>query len=89
VTDEGPGLSREDQAKLFQRGVRLSPVPTGGEASNGYGLSMAKELTNKMGGEIWCESQFGRGAKFSFRLPVFKEKRENVFLLKSDSQAPF
>ena len=78
VIDEGPGLSREDQAKLFQRGVRLSAVPTGGEPSSGYGLSVAKELTGKMGGEIWCESQFGQGAQFSFRLPVFKENRENV-----------
>ena len=78
VTDEGPGLSREDQAKLFQRGVRLSAVPTGGEPSSGYGLAVARELTNKMEGQIWCESQPGQGARFSFRLPVFKEKRENA-----------
>src|SRR5262249_46437221 len=35
VRDEGPGLSAEEQARLFQRGVRLSPVPTGGEPSTG------------------------------------------------------
>lgn len=89
VIDEGPGLSKEDQAKLFQRGVRLSAVPTGGEPSSGYGLAVAKELTNKMGGQIWCESQPGQGARFSFRLPVFKERRENASCGKSDSQAPF
>jgi signal transduction histidine kinase len=70
VCDEGPGLSQEDQAKLFQRGVRLSSVPTGGEASSGYGLAVAKELIDKLGGDLWCESTLGAGACFSFRLPA-------------------
>lgn len=75
VCDEGPGLSQEDQAKLFQRGVRLSPTPTGGESSNGYGLAVAKELVNKLGGELWCESRLGEGACFSFRLPTYQEQQ--------------
>ena len=70
IQDEGPGLSREDQARLFQRGVRLGSVPTGGEPSTGYGLAVAKELIDKLGGEIWCESELGRGARFCFRLPM-------------------
>ena len=61
VQDEGPGISREDQAKLFQRGVRLSALPTGGEPSTGYGLSVAKELVDNLGGKIWCESELGKG----------------------------
>jgi signal transduction histidine kinase len=55
---------------LFQRGVRLSPQPTGGEASNGYGLAVAKELINLVGGSIWCCSTPGHGACFAFRLPA-------------------
>lgn len=70
VRDEGPGLSAEDQARLYQRGVRLSPQPTGGEASTGFGLAIAKDLIEKLGGELWCESAVGRGACFSFSLPV-------------------
>ena len=73
VQDEGPGLIREEQDKLFQRGVRLSPVPTGGEASNGYGLAVAKDLVEKLNGKIWCESQLGQGASFKFRLPLYSE----------------
>src|SRR5262249_8516003 len=64
VQDEGPGLSPEDQARLFQRGVRLSAVPTGGESSTGYGLAVAKELISRLGGTIWCDSRLGQGACF-------------------------
>jgi signal transduction histidine kinase len=70
VQDEGPGLSPEDQARLFQKGVRLSAVPPGGESSTGYGLAVAKELITGLGGTIWCDSILGQGACFSFRLPV-------------------
>ncbi|MBM4070872.1 MAG: HAMP domain-containing histidine kinase [Planctomycetes bacterium] len=72
IRDEGPGLSPEDQLKLFQRGVRLSPRPTGNEPSSGYGLAVAKELAEKLGGQIWCESQLGLGSSFSFRLPAYQ-----------------
>ena len=70
VRDEGPGLSQEDQARLFQAGVRLSAVPTAGEPSTGYGLAVAKELASRLGGDIWCESQLGQGACFVVSLPV-------------------
>jgi signal transduction histidine kinase len=73
VRDEGPGLNQADQARLFQRGARLTPQPTAGEMSTGYGLAVAKELVEKLGGEIWCESVLGRGASFFVRLPVHRE----------------
>jgi signal transduction histidine kinase len=70
VQDSGPGLSTEDQTRLFQKGVTLSSVPTGNESATGYGLAVAKELIDLLGGTIWCESQPGQGASFSFRLPA-------------------
>jgi two-component system, sensor histidine kinase and response regulator len=69
VRDQGPGLTSEEQARLFKRGVKLSPVPTAGEPSSGYGLSIAKELIDRMGGRLWSESEIGQGTVFSFRLP--------------------
>jgi two-component system, sensor histidine kinase LadS len=68
VRDQGPGLSTADQARLYQKGVPLSAVPTAGEPSTGYGLAMAREFMDRMGGQLWCESEAG-GARFSFRLP--------------------
>lgn len=73
VRDQGPGLSAADQARLFQRGVRLSAVPTAGEPSTGFGLAVAKELIDQLGGRITCESEPGHGACFSIRLPALRE----------------
>jgi signal transduction histidine kinase len=70
VQDEGPGLSPEDQTRLFQRGAQLTPRPTAGEPSTGYGLAVAMELMARVGGTIWCESQLGAGCCFAFRLPT-------------------
>ncbi len=73
VRDEGPGISEEDQKKLFQKFSRLSAVPTGGESSTGLGLAIAKRLAEAMEGTVECHSSFGSGATFSFRLPIWPE----------------
>ena len=69
VQDEGPGLSKEDQRQLFVPGARLSPVPSAGETSSGYGLAIAKRFVQRLGGDIRCVSAPGEGATFSFWLP--------------------
>jgi two-component system, sensor histidine kinase LadS len=69
VRDEGPGVSVAEQARLFQHGVRLSAQPTGGEPSSGYGLAVAKQLVEQLGGTIACESPPGQGATFTVSLP--------------------
>ncbi len=74
VCDEGPGLSQEEQAQLFKPGVQLSPKPTAGEPSTGYGLAVAKKLVDQLGGQIWCESTPGRGACFFVRLPTYQKQ---------------
>lgn len=63
VKDEGPGISEEDQKRLYLKFQKLSAKPTAGESSTGLGLSIVKALTEKMGGSIKCESR-GVGAKF-------------------------
>jgi len=64
VQDEGPGLSAEDQKKLFGKFARLSAKPTGGEHATGLGLSIVKRMVEAMNGRVWCESQPGQGATF-------------------------
>jgi two-component system sensor histidine kinase/response regulator len=70
VQDEGPGLSAEDQKKLFGRFARLSAKPTGGEHSTGLGLSIVKKMVEAMNGKVWCESELGRGATFIVEFPA-------------------
>jgi two-component system sensor histidine kinase/response regulator len=70
VQDEGPGLSAEDQKKLFGKFARLSAKPTGGEHATGLGLSIVKKMVEAMNGQVWCESQPGRGATFLVQFPA-------------------
>ncbi len=76
ITDQGPGLSAEDQKKLFRKFTRLSAKPTGGESSNGLGLSIVKRLAEAMGGSVECQSTPGNGATFSVHLPSWTENSE-------------
>ncbi len=70
VRDEGPGINEEDQKKLFGKFCRLTARPTGGESSNGLGLSIVKKLVEAMQGTITCQSTAGMGATFLVRLPI-------------------
>jgi two-component system sensor histidine kinase/response regulator len=72
VRDEGPGISPEDQRKLYLRFQKLGARPTGGESSTGLGLSIIKMLATSMGGDISCESELEKGATFLVRLPELK-----------------
>jgi PAS domain S-box-containing protein len=65
VTDTGIGISREDCARLFQRGFR-GPVK---EAGLGLGLAIARSIVEAHGGSIGVESVVGKGSTFSFTLP--------------------
>ncbi len=78
VKDEGPGISVADRKKMFGKFARLSARPTGGESSNGLGLSIVKRLAEAMSGTVECESVPGQGATFIVRLPVWSEPHASV-----------
>lgn len=68
IADQGPGISAEDQQKLFIRFARLTARPTGGENSTGLGLSIVKKIVEALDGDISCSSTVGVGTCFTVRL---------------------
>ena len=68
ISDNGPGLSAEQTARLFQAFERLDAMRTGVEGA-GLGLALSKHLMDAMGGEIGLESAVGAGSTFWLRLP--------------------
>jgi len=78
VEDEGPGISAEEQPRLFQKYQRLTPRPTGGESSTGLGLFIVKTIVEKMDGTVRCESEVGKGSKFIVVLKRAELKKDLV-----------
>ncbi|WP_420317974.1 tetratricopeptide repeat protein [Ekhidna sp.] len=64
VTDQGPGISKEEQENLFKAFTTLSSKPTEQERSSGLGLSIAFKFIKAMGGDITCDSSPGKGTTF-------------------------
>jgi len=77
IEDEGPGLSEEEQQKLFNKFARLTPRPTGDEHSTGLGLFIVKKLVEIMHGQVACKSQLGQGSIFTVEFPGVGAERIN------------
>jgi len=76
VTDTGPGISKDDQAKLFQAFSQVDDSPTRKTGGTGLGLSICQHLINMHGGRIWVDSEIGRGSTFFFSLPLYRKDKE-------------
>ncbi|MCP4345005.1 MAG: hybrid sensor histidine kinase/response regulator [Desulfobacterales bacterium] len=72
VSDNGVGIKDENKEKLFRIDVHHSTLGTSKEVGTGLGLILCKEFAEKNGGEIWVESEFGKGSNFRFTLPKKK-----------------
>lgn len=69
IADGGPGISTEHLPHLFERFYRVDPESSRSDRHLGVGLTVAKGLVEAMGGNIWVESELGRGSTFFFTLP--------------------
>jgi two-component system, OmpR family, phosphate regulon sensor histidine kinase PhoR len=76
VKDNGVGIPRADQAKLFSKFFRASNAMRLQAEGSGLGLFIVKNIIEKHGGTIICKSEEGRGTEFIFTLPLdSKEKK--------------
>lgn len=70
VSDTGIGISPENLPLVFERFRQVDQSATRRVGGTGLGLAITRELVEMHGGEIWAESEVGRGSCFSFTVPV-------------------
>lgn len=73
VQDQGPGISKEYHARIFQLFQRLDPAVPG----TGLGLAIVSKVMKSIGGRAWVESEKGKGATFWLAFPKVFENRRN------------
>jgi len=74
VKDTGIGISAEAHKQVFDYFIQEDTSNTRGYEGNGLGLSISRGLVTLLGGEIWCESEKGKGSTFYFSIPFEEPK---------------
>ncbi|HEV7167839.1 MAG TPA: ATP-binding protein [Micrococcaceae bacterium] len=69
VSDQGDGMSSEDQERVFERFYRVDAARSRHTGGTGLGLSIVKHVVSNHGGEVTIWSQLGKGSTFTVRLP--------------------
>jgi signal transduction histidine kinase len=72
VSDNGPGIARKDHDLIFEKFRQVGDTLTAKPRGTGLGLAISREIIQHFGGRLWVESEPGKGATFSFALPLFR-----------------
>ncbi len=70
VIDQGEGIPRGELAKIFDKFHRVDRDDARQTYGHGLGLYISRKLLEAMGGDLWAESEPGKGSKFYFSLPM-------------------
>ncbi len=74
VQDFGLGISKDDQARVFERFYRVSGSDQNTYPGLGLGLYISSEIINRHNGRIWVEGKKNKGSTFCFSLPISAQK---------------
>ncbi|MCB0326043.1 MAG: hybrid sensor histidine kinase/response regulator [Bdellovibrionales bacterium] len=72
VKDKGPGISQENQIRVFDSFVQINRKYKPGKQGTGLGLAISKKLVEMHGSELKLISEIGKGATFCFQLPLYQ-----------------
>jgi signal transduction histidine kinase len=78
VTDTGPGIAEEHQARIFEQFHQVDNSNTKAKGGTGLGLAIAKQIVEMHGGRIWVQSALGKGSTFQMELPTRAELRKGA-----------
>ena len=70
VIDNGIGIKEENQEQIFEPFCQLDNPLTKERSGTGLGLALVKQIVEKHGGQIWVESEYEKGSRFTFTLPL-------------------
>lgn len=73
VTDQGPGISEEEQERIFERFYRVDAARSRQTGGTGLGLSIVKHVMQQHGGEVTVWSREGHGSTFTLSIPVMED----------------
>lgn len=71
VTDQGPGIPEQEQARIFERFYRVDPARSRETGGTGLGLAIVRHVCANHGGECTVWSQVGVGSTFTLRFPIY------------------
>ncbi len=78
VIDNGLGIKKVDQERIFEPFCQLENPLTKEKGGTGLGLTIARQIIERHGGRLWVESEYGKGSRFTFTVSLVADNERNL-----------